>query len=100
MSDWTRGADGRANTSELYLKLVGEVERLIRGQAHALIGGAADTVARLIVSQLAHEHGMVPAERERALLEALTWCSGAADFAPEGKARTGWEKLVQPLLAP
>jgi hypothetical protein len=30
--------------------------------------------------------------------EALIWCSGADDFAPDGKAREGWEKIVKPLL--
>ena len=31
--------------------------------------------------------------------EALIWCSGAEDFQyPDGKARVGWEKIVQPLL--
>jgi hypothetical protein len=36
--------------------------------------------------------------RGRALEEALVWCSGSQDFAPEGKAREGWEKLCAPLL--
>ena len=31
-------------------------------------------------------------------IEALIWCSGFADFAPEGQARKGWEKICQPLL--
>jgi hypothetical protein len=31
-------------------------------------------------------------------IEALVWCSGASDFAPEGKAREGWEKIVAPLI--
>lgn len=31
-------------------------------------------------------------------VEALQWCSGASDFAPEGKARAGFEKVVLPLL--
>lgn len=31
--------------------------------------------------------------------EALIWCSGSEDFQyPDGKARVGWEKIVQPLL--
>ena len=32
------------------------------------------------------------------LRDALFWCSGSQDFAPEGKARKGWEKLCAPLL--
>ncbi len=39
-----------------------------------------------------------PDERVSELVEALEWCSGSADFAPEGKARKGWVKLCQPLL--
>jgi hypothetical protein len=35
---------------------------------------------------------------EDRLRDALVWCSGADDFAPGGKAREGWEKIVQPLL--
>ena len=37
-------------------------------------------------------------KRIRKLEEALIWCSAATDFAPEGKAREGFEKLVLPLL--
>ena len=32
------------------------------------------------------------------LREALIWCSGASDFAPDGVARAGFEKLILPLL--
>ena len=41
------------------------------------------------------------AELEAALRkyqEALIWCSGSPDFAPEGQAREGWLKLCAPLL--
>ena len=31
-------------------------------------------------------------------IEALRWCSGSADFGSEGKARKGWEGIVEPLL--
>ena len=30
--------------------------------------------------------------------EALIWCSGSADFGPEGQARVGWLKIVKQLL--
>jgi hypothetical protein len=33
-----------------------------------------------------------------ALKEAVIWMSGADDFAIDGKARVGFEKIVQPLL--
>ncbi len=59
--DWTIDPEtGKSNSSELYLSLVQEVERLIRNQAHDLISGNANGVARLIVSQLAHQHGLSP----------------------------------------
>ncbi len=32
------------------------------------------------------------------LSDALGWCSGSDDFAPEGKAGEAWEKTVEPLL--
>lgn len=32
------------------------------------------------------------------LEEALIWCSGSADFGPNGQAREGWIKLCAPLL--
>jgi len=33
------------------------------------------------------------------LEDALIWCSGSGDFAPEGKARKGFLKIVRPLLS-
>lgn len=32
------------------------------------------------------------------MLEAIQWMSGSSDFAPDGKARIGYLKLVQPIL--
>lgn len=59
--DWTVDPEtGRSDSSPLYLSLVLEVERLIRGDAHTLIAGRAQNTARLIVSHLAHKHGLVP----------------------------------------
>lgn len=77
--DWTVDpGTGRSNSSAEYLALVGHLGRLIRDSAFDLIGGRADRVAHLIVAQLAHEHGMVPASeleaaeaaRDEALAEA------------------------------
>lgn len=31
-------------------------------------------------------------------MDALLWCSGSADFAPEGQARVGWERGPQRVL--
>lgn len=59
-SDWTAGPDGVANTSQKYLDLVMEVERLIRSDAHQLLSGREDRTARLIVSNLAHKYGLAP----------------------------------------
>ena len=58
--DWTADEFGRSNSSERYVELVQAVERLIRGDAHFLLSGRADMTARLIMSHLAHKHGMVP----------------------------------------
>ncbi len=32
------------------------------------------------------------------LKDALVWCSGSNDFALDGKARIGWEKICLPLI--
>lgn len=58
-ADWT-AEDGRTNSSSKYLLLVAHVEALIRGDAHNLLNGRADATARLVVSQLAHVHGLHP----------------------------------------
>jgi len=58
--DWTRGESGASNSSEEFLKLCAAVEGIIRRSAHFLIAGRSDTVARTIVAQLAHVHGLVP----------------------------------------
>jgi hypothetical protein len=61
-ADWTADpATGRTNSSEEYLRIVGEVERLIRESAHALINGGVWRTAALIVAQLAHVHHLAPA---------------------------------------
>lgn len=60
--DWTRNSDGRSNSSNRFLFLVSEVERLIRNSAHDIVGGHIESVARLIMAQLAHKHGMRPSE--------------------------------------
>lgn len=60
--DWTY--DGTvANSSPEFLRLCDEVERLIRGDAHALIDGRADSTARLIMANLAHKHGLAPTDK-------------------------------------
>lgn len=65
VADWTMDGDGRSNASLEYLELVRAVERLIRSEAHTLIAGQADVTARLIVSQLAHVHGLAPVAGRR-----------------------------------
>ena len=57
--DWT-AKNGKSNSSDEYLRLVAEVERLIRDDAHMLISGKADKTAGLIMAQLAHKHGLAP----------------------------------------
>ena len=59
--DWTISpVDGKSNSSPAFEELVITVEELIRHSAHSLLAGRADTVARLIVAQLAHVHHMKP----------------------------------------
>lgn len=58
-ADWTVEA-GRCNSSPKFLFLVDEVEQLIRNEAHSLIAGRAQDVARLIIAQLTHKHGLSP----------------------------------------
>lgn len=62
-SDWT--ASGRqTNASETYLKLVEAVALLlIENGGSCLDRGWVRSQARLIVSQLAHVHGMAPVKR-------------------------------------
>lgn len=57
--DWTI-KDGRVNNSDQFEILVERVDELIRGSAHDLIAGRSAIVARLIMAQLAHEHGLAP----------------------------------------
>jgi hypothetical protein len=70
-SDWTCDESGRSNSSEAFVGLVAAVESLIRGEAASLIAGRADTVAGLIVAQLAHAHGLIPEENAEGLLDAI-----------------------------
>ncbi len=49
-----------------------------------------DDVATIEITKL-------QAENKR-LKEALQWCNGSGDFAPDGKAHKGWEKICRPLL--
>ncbi len=63
--DWTIDpATGRTNSSPEFVKLVAEVERLIRGDAFKLIAGCADQTAGLIMAQLVHVHGLAPQKAE------------------------------------
>lgn len=57
MEDWT-STNGRANASADFERLVDEVARLIRNDAHALLSGRAHDTARLIVARLAHAYGI------------------------------------------
>jgi dihydroneopterin aldolase len=70
--DWTIDPEThRSNSSPEYLRLVEHVARLIRNSAHDLIGGRAESVARLIMAQLAHVHGLAP--RAKAKRKAPRW---------------------------
>lgn len=96
-ADWT-AKDGRSNSSDLFKQLCAEVERLIRSDAFALIGGRADTTARLIMAQLAHLHGLAPRHPKAEGSPGVdpdyeyvtTPCQGWPPCAPEG---SGWEPV-------
>jgi hypothetical protein len=102
--DWTRGPDGRSNTSEKFCEIESAIEKLIRQSAFDLIAGHAGTVAGLIVAQLAHVHGVGPraellaALREQtARAEAAEKRATAGSFAEEqvnnearDRGRDGW----------
>ena len=66
--DWTV-KDGLANSSEVYLSLVNEVDRIIRESGDELICGLHKHVARMIVSQLAHKHGLTVPETAISIYE-------------------------------
>lgn len=59
--DWTK-YKGHANSSPAFDTIVNAVEQLIRSQAPALINGRVDSVATLIIAQLAHVWKLVPME--------------------------------------
>lgn len=63
-NNWTQDEDGVNNSSELFLELRDEIERLIRADAHMLINGNAGATAGLILAQLAHKHNFGPLNRE------------------------------------
>lgn len=58
--DWTQDETGRSNSSRTFVRLQGEIARLIKADAHALLAGRADVTAGLILAQLAHVHGLRP----------------------------------------
>ncbi|HSX01557.1 MAG TPA: hypothetical protein VLF67_04930 [Candidatus Saccharimonas sp.] len=62
-ADWTVDPEsGRSNSSERFRDLEQAVTALIVGDAHKLIAGRARDTAGLILAQLAHKHGLVPAD--------------------------------------
>jgi hypothetical protein len=59
MKDWTE-KNGMSNSSDAFVKMVDVVDDLIMSSSRDLIGGRSQVVARLIVAQLAHNHGFRP----------------------------------------
>lgn len=66
--------------------------KLLRELFHAYSNG--ELVERF---DLEADLNTVKAERD-ALLDALRWCGGSADFGHGGQAREGWQRNVAPLL--
>lgn len=68
-ADWTFDPEtGRTNASPVFRRLVGEVDRLLRGGAGGVVLGESWTsgTAALIVAQLAHVHHLAPTAPESA----------------------------------
>ena len=63
-TDWTVGHDGRSNNSAKFLSACQAVDRLIQNSGSDIVHGRTSAVARLIVAQLAHVHGMAPTVRD------------------------------------
>ena len=59
--DWTVDPETHgSNSSPEFRQLVSEVARLIKGEAHSLLGGQVESAAQLIMAHLAHKHGLAP----------------------------------------
>lgn len=80
LGDWTRDPKtGRSNSSKEFDRLVGAVAQLIRNGAHDLIAGRAETVARVIMAQLAHKHGLRPPAIAPCTRCSTLWTDGQAN---------------------
>lgn len=62
-ANWTADDSGASNSSPAFLRLCDVVERIIRGEAHDIVNGRAASVARTIMANLAHAHGLAPTGR-------------------------------------
>lgn len=90
--DWTRGPDGRSNSSPAFVAAVAHVERVIRDSAHTLMNNGAGITAGVIVANLAHMDefrfrpsglGAVTKRGEAGLAEATSEFVMAADVRDE-----------------
>ncbi len=76
--DWTVDPETRrSNSSPEFRQLVSEVTRLIKSEAHSLLNGQVESVAQLIIVQLAHKHGLAP---RKVAVQSV-------EFNPEGVLR-------------
>lgn len=104
--DWT-AHNGRSNSSPLFIELIKRVAEIIRESAHSIVAGQLDSVARSVMSSLAHEHNLIPRTLTRSgplwLWRAWTddnrladsgWCAGASKEAAE---RQAWQIAGGPL---
>ena len=69
----------------------------IGGRLRAPVGPDEWIILRDVANYLLHDVRVYRGHAE-AYREALQWCGGSADFAPDGQAHEGWMKLVRPLL--
>lgn len=59
--DWTVDPEThRSNFSPEFRRLVSEIARLIKDEAHSLLNGQVESAAQLIMAQLAHKYNLAP----------------------------------------
>lgn len=73
--DWTVDpGTHRSNSSPEFQQLASEVAGVIKAEACSLLDGRVEDVARLIMTRLAHKHGLAP---QKVAVES-------AEFNPKG----------------
>lgn len=73
VGDWTTNSEGRANASAKFLHLKDRIAQLINNDTGYILAlGRADSLAGLILAQLAHVHHLIPEDQISMAAEGLT----------------------------